>query len=50
MLVSTLLNLFFIPVLYVMLQTMLGSFGGKRQNRSSAQSQDTKPLASSASA
>jgi len=30
MLVSTVLNLFFIPVLYVMLQTLLGSFGSKR--------------------
>ncbi|HEX4006303.1 MAG TPA: multidrug efflux RND transporter permease subunit [Acidobacteriaceae bacterium] len=29
MLVSTLLNLFFIPVLYVMLQTLLGSFSRK---------------------
>ena len=30
MLVSTILNLFFIPVLYVMLQTLLGSFSRKR--------------------
>jgi hypothetical protein len=30
MLVSTVLNLLFIPVLYVMLQTMLSSFSRKR--------------------
>ncbi|HTW47386.1 MAG TPA: efflux RND transporter permease subunit, partial [Acidobacteriaceae bacterium] len=30
MLMSTVLNLFFIPVLYVMLQSLLGSFSGKQ--------------------
>jgi HAE1 family hydrophobic/amphiphilic exporter-1 len=30
MLVSTVLNLFFIPALYVILQTMLGAFGRKK--------------------
>jgi HAE1 family hydrophobic/amphiphilic exporter-1 len=30
MLISTLLNLFFIPVLYVILQTLLGAFSRKR--------------------
>jgi HAE1 family hydrophobic/amphiphilic exporter-1 len=30
MLLSTILNLFFIPVLYVLLQTLLGKFGGKK--------------------
>ncbi len=41
MLVSTLLNLFFIPVLYIMLQTLLGKFGGGRSTRRPAQSVDT---------
>jgi len=41
MLVSTVLNLFFIPVLYVMLQTLLGRFGRNRPSRRPAQSVDT---------
>jgi len=41
MLVSTVLNLFFIPVLYVMLQTLLGSFGGNRPSPRPSQSVDT---------
>ncbi|MGB6158819.1 MAG: multidrug efflux RND transporter permease subunit [Acidobacteriaceae bacterium] len=44
MLVSTVLNLFFIPVLYVMLQTLLGSFGGKRTSRRPAQSVEASNL------
>ena len=44
MLVSTVLNLFFIPVLYVMLQTLLGSFGSKRPSRRPAQPVDASNL------
>ena len=49
MLVSTVLNLFFIPVLYVMLQTLLNRFSGKRTSRRPAQSVDTTAYATSAS-
>ncbi len=48
MLVSTVLNLFFIPVLYVMLQTLLGKFGGGRAARRPAQSVDPRTYAPSA--
>ena len=48
MLVSTVLNLFFIPVLYVMLQTLLGRFGGGRTVRRPAQSVDARTYAPSA--
>jgi HAE1 family hydrophobic/amphiphilic exporter-1 len=48
MLVSTLLNLFFIPVLYILLQTLLSKFGGNRSSRRPAQSVDTTAYASSA--
>jgi HAE1 family hydrophobic/amphiphilic exporter-1 len=48
MLVSTVLNLFFIPVLYILLQTMLGKFGGKHSSRRPAQSVDTIAYATSA--
>ena len=48
MLVSTVLNLFFIPVLYIMLQTLLGKFGGKRSSRRPAQSVDTSTYATTA--
>jgi HAE1 family hydrophobic/amphiphilic exporter-1 len=41
MLLSTVLNLFFIPVLYVMLQTFLGLFKDKGSSRRPAQSVDT---------
>jgi len=44
MLVSTVLNLFFIPVLYVMLQTLLGSFGSKRPSRRPSQSVEASNL------
>ncbi|HUB17065.1 MAG TPA: multidrug efflux RND transporter permease subunit [Acidobacteriaceae bacterium] len=47
MLVSSVLNLFFIPVLYVLLQTLLGKFGGNRSSRRPAQSVDTGAYASS---
>ena len=40
MLVSSVLNLFFIPVLYVMLQTLLSAFKGSRPSRRPAQSVD----------
>jgi HAE1 family hydrophobic/amphiphilic exporter-1 len=49
MLVSTLLNLFFIPVLYIMLQTLLGKFGGGRSARRPAQSVDAPTYATSGS-
>jgi hydrophobic/amphiphilic exporter-1 (mainly G- bacteria), HAE1 family len=48
MLVSTLLNLFFIPVLYILLQTLLGKFGGNRSSRRPAQSVDTSAYATTA--
>jgi HAE1 family hydrophobic/amphiphilic exporter-1 len=48
MLVSTLLNLFFIPVLYILLQTLLGKFGGNRSSRRPAQSVDTTAYATTA--
>ena len=48
MLVSTLLNLFFIPVLYIMLQTLLGMFKGKGSSRRPAQSVDTTDYAATA--
>lgn len=48
MLVSTLLNLFFIPVLYIILQTLLGKFGGNRSSRRPAQSVDTNAYATTA--
>ncbi len=48
MLVSTVLNLFFIPVLYIMLQTLLGKFGGGRSARRPAQSVDTSAYATTA--
>jgi HAE1 family hydrophobic/amphiphilic exporter-1 len=48
MLLSTILNLFFIPVLYVMLQTLLGAFKGQRPSRRPAQSADTGVYAGSA--
>ena len=44
MLLSTVLNLVFIPVLYVMLQTLLGAFGGKSNSRRPAQSTRTSDL------
>ncbi|MGD0367647.1 MAG: efflux RND transporter permease subunit [Acidobacteriaceae bacterium] len=44
MLVSTVLNLFFIPVLYVMLQTLLGSFGSNRSERRPSQRVDASNL------
>jgi HAE1 family hydrophobic/amphiphilic exporter-1 len=44
MLVSTVLNLFFIPVLYVMLQTLLGSFRKDRPSRRPSQSVDAANL------
>ncbi|HVT99096.1 MAG TPA: efflux RND transporter permease subunit, partial [Acidobacteriaceae bacterium] len=49
MLVSTLLNLFFIPVLYIMLQTLLGKFGSGRSARRPAQSADTGAYVTSGS-
>ena len=48
MLVSTVLNLFFIPVLYIVLQTLLGKFGGKGAARRPAQSVDTGVYATTA--
>ena len=48
MLFSTLLNLFFIPVLYILLQTLLGKFGGNRSSRRPAQSVDTTAYATTA--
>jgi HAE1 family hydrophobic/amphiphilic exporter-1 len=48
MLVSTLLNLFFIPVLYILLQTLLSKFGGNRSSRRPAQSVDTSAYATTA--
>ena len=48
MLLSTILNLFFIPVLYVMLQTLLGAFKGQRPSRRPAQSVETGVYAGSA--
>jgi HAE1 family hydrophobic/amphiphilic exporter-1 len=44
MLVSTVLNLFFIPVLYVILQTLLGSFGSNRSERRPSQRVDAANL------
>jgi HAE1 family hydrophobic/amphiphilic exporter-1 len=44
MLVSTVLNLFFIPVLYVMMQTLLGAFSGKRPSRRPSQRVDSADL------
>ena len=44
MLVSTVLNLFFIPVLYVILQTLLGAFSGKGTSRRPSQSVDSADL------
>ncbi|MGC2297792.1 MAG: efflux RND transporter permease subunit, partial [Acidobacteriaceae bacterium] len=44
MLVSTVLNLFFIPVLYVMLQTLLGSFRKDRPSRRPSQSVDASTI------
>jgi HAE1 family hydrophobic/amphiphilic exporter-1 len=48
MLVSTLLNLFFIPVLYILMQTLLGKFGGKRSSRQGTQNIDTSAYATTA--
>jgi HAE1 family hydrophobic/amphiphilic exporter-1 len=48
MLVSTILNLFFIPVLYIMLQTLLGKFGSGRSARRPAQSVATAGYTSTA--
>lgn len=48
MLLSTVLNLFFIPVLYIMLQTFLGLFKGKGSSRRPAQSVDTGAYAATA--
>ena len=49
MLFSTVLNLFFIPVLYVLLQTLLGAFGGKRPSARPAPGfEDTNAYAPSA--
>jgi HAE1 family hydrophobic/amphiphilic exporter-1 len=44
MLISTVLNLFFIPVLYVMLQTLLGAFSGKRPSRLPSQRVESADL------
>ena len=49
MLLSTLLNLFFIPVLYILLQTLLGKFGSGRSARRPAQSVDAGVYATSGS-
>ena len=44
MLFSTVLNLFFIPVLYVILQTLLGAFSGKGTSRRPSQRVDSADL------